>query len=105
MAGTRRNQVRQGFVDGLGQQLADMEHGVEDGLEELSPVGRLMDEATAPSEPKDPQQLAAQAQLDAFRASCQERGTAVREEPDPQDEDEVRAPRHHHRRPAKGQRR
>lgn len=101
---SRARQVGQGFVDGLGHSLAGLERSVEDDLEGLGLGDRLMDAATEPSTPADPQELAARAQLEAFRASCQERGTAVRAELDP-DEDEVRMPRHRNRAPAKGQRR
>lgn len=102
---SRAQQAGQGFVDGLGHGLAGIERSAEDDLEGIGLGDRLMDAATEPSVPKDPQEFAAEAQLAAFRASCQERGTAVREETEAEAEDEARMPRHRHRAPAKGPRR
>lgn len=113
------SRAREGFVDGLGRSLGDIERSAGSDLEGMGLGDRLMDAATEPSSaaaPHDPhgpqgsEDLVAQAQLEAFRASCKDRGTAVHEEPSEHqrdENDEVRMPRrqgHRHRRPAKGRR-
>lgn len=82
----RRDQPE--FVDGLAED-----------LEAVSPIGSLLDTATDPGTPRDPQELVVRAQLATFRAASEERAFLVAEDDRALDgdvDDEPWVPRHRH---------